>query len=386
VTALEIDPTGTAHLIRAEVRTNGVPASTGLLIRDVGQSGTEHAGLVIQSITNGTGTGIRLGGPTNGPRPTLGTGIDITGGTGLRYNALAAGSGTAMEIGSTVPPRRGIEITVAGTDHVGILSIANSTGTGIIGTARSAAYGPPAPRAGTGVLGVASTNSTTSADTIVGVAGLAQRGGVGGTQTTSIGCLGRADAAGTAHAGTTIGVAGLATAVAPGRAAAIAGLFQASSGALALATFGDVYLGSADDVRPLVVTASTANGLAGRNLVHMFDATVSGSLSARTVTLGSTPPIDLAQGLVNDLAIADRSVVRIAADAATSVLTGLAGERDGRLLVLIVTDGVAVLAHDHPASAPEHRFLVPGGLDRELTMNESVLLWYDAEVQRWRIL
>ncbi len=386
VTGLEIDPTGTTRLIRAEIRTNGQPAYTGLLIRDVGASGTEHAGLVIQSTSNGTGTGIRLGGPANGIRPTLGTGIDITGGTGLRYNALTAGNGTALEIGSTVPPRRGIEVSAAGTDHVGILSSANSTGTGIIGSARSASYGPPTPRPGTGVLGVASTNSTVAADTIIGVVGTALRGGVGGTQTTSIGCLGRADATGTSHAGTAIGVVGLATAVAPGRASAIAGLFQAPSDALALTTFGTVYLGSADDARPLALTMSTAGGLSGRNTVHMFDAAITGTLSTRTITMGSLPPIPVAHGLVNNVVIGDRSVVRIDADAATSIITGLDGERDGRLVILIVTDGVAVLAHDHPASAPEHRVLVPGGVDRQLETNESLLLWYDAEIQRWRIL
>ncbi len=387
VPALELDPQGTALLRRAVFLQQGLPASTGLLVRDIGLSGTEHAGIVLQSNLNGTGTGIRIGGPTGGPRPTLGTGIDITGGTGLRYNALTGGSGTAIEIGSTVAPRRGIEITTAGTDHVGVYSVANSSGTGLVGVARSASYTPPAPRPGTGVYGFGVTNSTVAADTIVGIAGTAQRGGAGGTMTTSIGCIGRADASGTSHAGTAIGVLGTAQAIAPGRASAIGGLFHVPTDHIALATFGgDVYLGSTDDERPNVLRASTAASLSGQTTTHMYNATVSGLLRTRGLALRSGDRHAALAGLNNDVPTHDLTVLRVDGDAVQSTITGLSDVHPDRFLILIVTAGVVVLAHEHPASQAEHRLLLPGAVERRLEVNEHIFLWFDNEVQRWRVL
>ncbi|RPI67254.1 MAG: hypothetical protein EHM43_09105 [Ignavibacteriae bacterium] len=129
--------------------------ATGLRLIGVGLTGTEEGGIVLSSQSNGTGTALRLGGPTGSPRPTFATGLDITGGVGLRYNALTTGDGTAITIGSSTAPRRGIEVVASGSGHAGVIAQANSSGTAIVGSAQSAAYQPPEPERGVGVLAIA---------------------------------------------------------------------------------------------------------------------------------------------------------------------------------------------------------------------------------------
>jgi hypothetical protein len=62
----------------------GTDSSTGIRLQRLGASGSDHAGLSITSASNGLGTGIRIGGPSGSGRPTVGTGLDIHGGTTVR--------------------------------------------------------------------------------------------------------------------------------------------------------------------------------------------------------------------------------------------------------------------------------------------------------------
>jgi hypothetical protein len=91
-------------------------------------------------------------------------------------------------------------------------------------------------------------------------------------------------------------------------------------------------------------------------------------------------------GLNNDVPTHDVTVLRVDGDAVQSTITGLSDVHPDRFLILIVTAGVVVLAHEHPASQAEHRLLLPGAVERRLDANEHIFLWYDNEVQRWRVL
>ncbi|MCX6139952.1 MAG: hypothetical protein NTX15_03850 [Candidatus Kapabacteria bacterium] len=365
----------------------GTTTSTGLLIRDVGLSGSEDAGMVIQSSSNGQGTGLRIGGPSNSTRPTLSTGIDITGGTGLRYNALTSGSGTAIDIGGTIPPRRGIEIVASGPLHIGLLSIANTSGAGVIGVSQSSSYTSVPPTERVGVRGHAATNSAVMSDTIIGTFGSSIRGGAGGTLTTSIGTLGQATSIASAHAGTAIGVLGRATALAPGRAIAIGGCFITDKTNLSLVALGgDVYLGSSDAARPPQLTASTMSGNDGQTKTHVFDLDASGFVSVSAFSIKGSVRRMLGPGTTNDLSTDLATVIRVDADVAASELTGCSGERRDRMLMILVTSGVLHILHENAGSQPEHRFHLNGGVDIVLETDETVMMWYDEEIARWRIL
>lgn len=274
-----ISPRTTGSLV---LDAQSLPTTTSMLIKNIGVSGTEHAGIVLSSFSNGIGTGLRLGGPTGSTRNTLATGIDITGGTGIRYNALTAGNGTAFEIGKTVAPVRGIDVLVSGANQVGVHARANTNGSGLVGLSMSSAYPDPPISERTGVKGVAASNSTVAVDTLFGVQGIAMRSGIGGTQTISIATSGKATSIGTSHAGTAIGILGSATATAPGKASAIGVLAQTTdpSTSLSLVALGaDVYLGSTAAERPLQLTNSALSiAGVGQNTTHMFDAKVSGQL------------------------------------------------------------------------------------------------------------
>lgn len=379
-----VDPSGGKALVLSLL---GTTSSTGLLITDIGASGVDDAAIVLQSTSNGIGTGIRIGGSSEGLRPTLATGIDITGGTGLRYNALTTGSGTAIEIGGTSPPRKGIDVRASGTGHIGIVASANTNGVGIIGLSQSSSYTTIPSTERVGVRGHAATNSTVSADTIIGILGSSVRGGAGGTLTTSVGMLGRCDATGTSHAGTAIGVVGTATSVAPGRAIAIGGCFGTDAEGLALVAFGgDVYLGSSDAARPIQLTQSTANIYDGLTRTYVYDLVASGHIDASTLSLKGAAEIDLGQGLINNLATGGSSILRCAADPAVSSLTGCAGGIAGRVTILVVTMGVLRLVNESVESLPENRFRLQGANDLLLQQDASVMMWYDEEIARWRIL
>jgi len=365
----------------------GTTTSTGLLIHDVGASGSEDAGLVIRSVANGLGTGIRIGGPSGGERPSLGSGIDITGGTGLRYNALTTGNGTAIDIGGTTPPRRGIEVITSGTAHIGILSTANTNGVGIVGVSQSSSYSGSPLSERIGVRGHSASNSTVASDTITGSMGSAIRGGNGGTLTTSIGTFGRADASGVAHAGTAIGVLGRANAIAPGRAIAFGGCFISEMSQMSLVALGgDVFLGSSTEARPVQISLSTAGAFDTRTLTHVYDVNASGLVQVSMLALPNYDKKVLGAGLINDLNIGPTTVLRIAANVAITTLTGCADERDGRVIVVLVTEGILNIQHEGAGSQPEHRFLLRNATDITLDENTAITIWYDTDVTRWRIL
>jgi len=362
---LDVDLTGTQH-------------STGIAIRMVGTSGSEHAGMTISSLQNGIGTGIRLGGPS-GTRPTLATAIDVTGGTGLLYNALTAGSGTAIRIGGTTAPQRGVDITVSGEDHVGVYAQGNTNGTALVGSVVSAAYASIAPRARTGVMGVAATNSSATSDTLVGVWGGSRRGGSGSKAMTSIGVLATAHHETTSHGGIAIGLKAEAVSLAPGTATAVGALLSAVPGAIALAvTDGSVYLGSSPQDRPPELQWLPGSG---QTVTHAYSMRTSG---ARYRT--GTTTIAAAAGPSGAVPVGEGEVVILRGNVIQSVVQGLAGGRHGREVILLATDYPVEFEHASIVVGAEESFLFPLGQNILVPIDGALTVWYDGDAQRWRCL
>lgn len=376
----------------AVIDLTGTTTSTGLVVSNVGQSGTEHAGIVIQSASNGLGTGVRLGGPPGALRPTLGTGIDITGGTGIRYNALTAGTATALDIGGTVPPSRGVDVTVSGSESVAGYFRANMLGTAVVGTSQSSAYADPTFRPRVGVRGHAATNSAASADDVIGVYGTALRGGNGGSQTLSIGVYGRAESMSTVHAGMVEALRGEVASTAIGQFGEIAAhvIAPAAQNAFALVASGGghVYLGSSDDDRPpaLSSTMSSAVGLGNTSTTYVYDVRASGLLSARTVAMRGITLPDLARGATHDVDPGTASVIRVWSTAPGSAITGFSGGVDGRILVVINRGADLTLANEHAGSIDRDRITTQSGGDVTTVGEGSFTLWYDAAYQRWVVV
>lgn len=359
--------------------------STGLLVRDIGNSGSNDAGIMISSQSNGMGTGLRIGGPTSAGRPTLGTGIDVTGGTGMRYNALASGNGVAIDIGGTTPPRRGIEIVASGSQHIGLVSRANTTGMGVLGVSQSSSYEtlPFAERIG--VRGHAATNSGISADTIIGVMGSTQRGGSGGTQTVSVGILGRGESTSSGNSGTTLGVFGTATSASAGVAVAIGGGFQTDSGQIALlAVGGDVILGGERPRLPPSFQMSTFREMPTRNRTYVHHLVSSGISRLAGVALTPAANIDLPAAVPALVTIGPGSVIRLQTDLNGSIIAGIRTDVADRLLTLVVTQGTVTLIHEHPNVDAIDRIRLKNGVAVQLTTDDMIQLWYDQEIQRWR--
>lgn len=358
----------------------GTIATTGLRLLNVGLSGSEDAGIVAGSQANGIGTAIRIGGPTGSARPTFATGIDITGGTGIRYNALSSGDGTALQIGGSTAPRRGIEISTTGAGHVGVLSLANSAGTAVIGAAQSASYPTPVPMQGVGVLGVAASNSNASADTVTGVLATSLRGGRGGTKTTTIGLRARAVSVGEDHSGTSIGLHADAESVSPGIRAAIAGAFRAPADQFALAVAsGDVFLGSEITERPDALERSTMM-INGRSTTHLYHSVQSG-----TAHVVNVKEVIVAAGQVNDLDVGTAPIIRLQCDVGAIVLTGLAGNVRGRILTIVNTACPLTVANESILSVEVHRIRTAGQADLMVPIDGVVTFWYDEEIDRWRV-
>jgi hypothetical protein len=370
----------------------GTQASNGIVVKNIGMSGTEHAGIVIQSASNGSGTGLRLGGPPDAQRPTLGTGIDITGGTGIRYNALSAGTATALDIGGTVPPSRGINVTTSGSDNVGGFFRTNMLGAALIGSSQSSAYADPPLRVRVGVRGHAASNSAAAADDIVGVLGTVTRGGNGGSQTQSMAVKAIAEATATAQAGLVEALHGEVTTSATGNYGAIAAHLVApslpNSFGLVVSGGASVILGCSDDERPpgLSTTMMNALGVANTSTTYMHHARASGGMSTRTFSMrGSTLP-DLAAGMHNDVDIGTYSVIRVWSTAPGSAITGFSGGADGKVLLVVNRGAPLTLVHEGIGSQPFNRITSMTG-DDVTTMNDGTfLLWYDASLQRWIIV
>ena len=360
-------------------------SSTGLLVSNVGPTGSTDAGIVITSQSNGIGTGLRLGGPATSGRPTLGTGIDITGGTGLRYNALTAGSGVGIDIGGTTPPRRGIEIVAGGPQHAGIIARAYSNGMGILGVSQSGAYDslPLAERVG--VRGHAASNSVLSTDTLVGVMGSVQRAGGGGSQTVSIAVQGRGESAATNNAGTTIGVHGMASTQAAGIAVAVGGAFQTDTGQIALmAIAGDVILGGEKPLLPAAFQVSTYRDMITRNTTYVHHLFASGISRLSSMALPSWPTIDVPPTGDYKIIVPNAMVLRLRGHVNGSPLIGLRTDMPNRLIMLVVTEGVIELVDEHPLADPSERMHFKDNVNLFLEQDDMIQLWYDEEIQRWR--
>ena len=375
------------HLRVADIPSTGgiglarTTTSTGLAVQNIGTNGSDHAGLVFSSTANGVGTGARFGGPSGSGRPTLLTAIDVTGGTGMRYNALSAGQGTAIEIGGTTSPQRGIDIKVSGSDHVGVYARSNTLGTGLIGISVSGSYADPPVRSNTGIFGYSASSSAATADTLTGVSSLAERGGRGGRQTTTLGMRAQASSNASQHAGTAIGILAEASSLSPGVSVAIGGLFRSSAGGLSLATFdGDVYLGSSNAERPPTLADATTQG-AGTSMTHVFGLRSSGPLY-RTGTLN----VVLAAGLAAAPNVQDADLVLITSNAAGSELDGLAGGNRGRLITLINREGVLLLHNNGVGAGAGETFALAQGADVVVPPDGAVTLWYDDSIGAWRLI
>jgi hypothetical protein len=432
-----VPESGTAQVIDLV----GTTQATGLRVQRIGASGSEHAGIVLSASANGLGTGLRFGGPSGAGRPSLGTAIDITGGTGLRYTALSPGVGTALEIGSTTSPLRGVDVTASGTEHIGGIFRSNLNGAGVVGISASAAYAEPLHIPRVGVRGFAASNGTAILDTIIGVLGHVVRGGSGGTNTTSYGVSGIAEHVGTSHAGLAIGIAGTAAAVAPGTSGSIAGLFRSTAGAnnlaLAVSGGGNVYLGSTDEDRPAGFPTSFRAGINAGNLntTYMHHARVSGDLMVRgasgsvtsirgaagtaqtTLILPAQPPqvgdrlsVTTTSGSIaalqwsNALSVREGAAVIIPAGVAQVVtpsdeghvsctglgagaaIVGITGGSNGRIVILTMPVGEVVLANESPVAAPNERIITMTGGDAVVMGDGAVVLWYQQSRQRWLVI
>ena len=371
------------------VSMQGTSTSTGITVEAIGLTGTEHAGIVLTGASNGTGTGLRVGGPQGSARPTVATGIDITGGTGLRYNALNLASGTGIDIGSTLQPHIGLEASVAGPNSVGVIARANTTGIGIIGISKSAAYADPPLLPRVGVHGHAANNSNTSADSTFGVFGSVIRGGNGGTATRSTGVYGIATSTAITHSGLVVGVHGSATAPAPGVSLGVAGLFRSDALAqhLTLFTYGaDAYLGGVGINRPPAV-ANAPLELRGDNptTTWMHSANVSGNVSLRgtldLISVGEVAPI------AGRMTLIVPPTLILAIDGANlPTITGLEGGTPGRIVTLVVRRGAVTLEHDDATTQADQRFALPALENMIIRVNGAALFWYDASDERWRLI
>ena len=366
----------------------GTQQSTGIAVRDVGASGPDHAGIIVSSQANGLGTGIRLGGHHGGTRPSLQTGIDIVGGLGMRYNALTAGVGTGIEIGGTHPPRRGLDITVSGADHTGVVVRANTNGTGIMGASQSSTAQQATPRIRTGVMGYSASNSNLSVDTLIGVYGLATRGGNGGTQTQSIGIYGKAVGASTQHAGTTIGILGEVSTTAAGHFTSAAGCFLGDSVSLSLlALGGDVVLGGAPQDIPMQIGSSALAKYSTRNTTYMHDVHSTGYASMHQVGVRISEVVQVVNGYVNSINVSVGGVQTVIAQGNNAQIGGLTSfAADGRVAYLLVKGNPLALLHNDIGTAEAERFELPNQAEVFLEPEIVHVLWYDKQVQRWRIM
>ncbi len=355
--------------------------SSGIVVGNIGVTGPSNAGVMLWSASNGTGTGMRIGGATGSGRPTLGTGIDITGGTGIRYNALTSGSGTGVEIGGTTPPVRGVDATASGVAHIAVLGRANTNGVGVLGLSQSSAYTTVPDVERVGVFGQAATNSGVGIDTLVGVHGRALRGSVGSNTTISIGVLGEvfnsAD-----NPGLNVGVFGRTTVQAPGQPSGISGLFIAETHSLAQVNLGgNTFLGSHVNSRPPTVPLSRFPQLS-HTTTYMYSLELSGIPSyvrSETIVLNDVVPTD-------NLGIPDVPVIKIQAVNDSRNINGIVAGTAGRMIVVIATGDELRFWPEVPATAEANRILTPGLMPVFVPVNGSATLWYDADVQRWRVI
>jgi hypothetical protein len=104
--------------------------------------------------------------------------------------------------------------------------------------------------------------------------------------------------------------------------------------------------------------------------------------------LGTDANLTIAAGNNNNQALpANATCLRIDA-AAASILTGLTGGVDGRIVVLhnVDTADSWTITHDDAASTAANRFFLPGAVTLTVLIHGSVWLRYDATSSRWRVV
>lgn len=98
-------------------------------------------------------------------------------------------------------------------------------------------------------------------------------------------------------------------------------------------------------------------------------------------------PAALATGNNNDYAPGEYEVLRLAAHASGSTLTGIAGGRAGRRLRIIQTAAANLsIPHEDANSAAANRVITPTGSNYTLAQNDIADLEYDATSSRWRVV
>lgn len=213
-------------------------------IDNLGNTGANNAGIVIASVSNGSGTGIRIGSPSGNPYQTLNTGIDITGGTGILVNALNSGSGTGITIGGTTSPAKGI-------------------------TAQGNTWG---------VQGIAAPNG--SSLTSYGLNGYTS---LSGSSVNGYGVYATSGNTSAVSSGLSVGVYGSAYTAGAGTNASIGGQFSATGAgnrfALVAHGGGDIYLGSTNASIPASLTATGAISTGNTVTTYIYRARLSGPLS-----------------------------------------------------------------------------------------------------------
>jgi hypothetical protein len=144
-------------------------------------------------------------------------------------------------------------------------------------------------------------------------------------------------------------------------------------------------------------SASGATVIAGRGMFWVRNTTPSCPMFTDDTNIDSTlwgfPGAEtaIAVGTTNNLALADDAqVARRGAGAGASVLTGMAGGRDGRVVLISNIDGTAAdtvtLNNDDAGSTAANRFYCPGVANFVIRARGSVLVRYDAGVSRWMVI
>ena len=116
----------------------------------------------------------------------------------------------------------------------------------------------------------------------------------------------------------------------------------------------------------------------GGVLAPLTDIEISESTPA---TITGTPNHNFATGTV--------TVLRLDSTVAGADISGFAGGRVGRLLMVINTmagGGPIDLLHNDGGSTAANRMLLPGSATLNLSTGDGVLLWYDDTTSRWRAI
>ncbi len=115
-------------------------------------------------------------------------------------------------------------------------------------------------------------------------------------------------------------------------------------------------------------------------------STGSTKLAAGFFLTGDISPAQITadQNDYNPTGLSTTSVLRLSTDASRNV-TGLAGGSDGRIVAMVnVGTNNLVLKDASAASSAANRFAF--GADLTLAAKQSVIVWYDATDQRWKLL